>query len=383
MTYSAPLVSVIIVNFNGEGFLVPCLDSVLNNRYPNFEVVFVDNASTDSSLQIVQKRFGADPRLKIIKNKANYGFSGGNNVGFKHCCGQYVAFLNSDTVVDEEWLTALVDALQRDSTIGLAQSTVLMMDSDAIQTAGWVYSDYLVRKHALGKGRSGQKSFQSTFEVSVASGASMITKRSLITEVGLFDARVPFFYDDTLLSFKVWLANKRVVTVSKSKIHHILGASSKNEQKKTLSLFKANTCLLFDVYYRLDELAFAIFINSFRMLIDSTFCLKKKNLYVVHANMEGMLWALRNFRFLWSNRLRHWSKTKISPQTLKEKFIRVSLPVASYLFPSKLNDIRFEFAVHKYEAAVEKPAVISKIDICVLEQESKYIGSGLIAAVKS
>ena len=175
-----------------------------------------------------------------------------------------------------------------------------------------------------------------------------------------------------------------MVTVSSSKIHHIMGASSRDGWQKTLHLFKANTCLLFDVYYRLGELAFASLMTTIHAAVNSAYCLKKKNDSVLYANLLGVGWALVNFRYLWNNRLRHWSKTKISHELLKEKFVRVSLPVSSYFLPSKLNDDRFKYAVSKYELVIRKNLpLISKKGIFVSEQQGKYIKRKLVVAGKS
>ena len=103
-----PLVSVIILNFNGENYLERCLFSVLATKYPNFEVIFIDNASSDSSVKIVEKTFGNDERLRIFKSSQNIGFSGGNNLGFSYAKGDYIVFLNNDTIADPNWLTAIV-----------------------------------------------------------------------------------------------------------------------------------------------------------------------------------------------------------------------------------------------------------------------------------
>ena len=114
----APLVSVIIVNFNGEGYLNNCLSSVLSISYPKFEVVLVDNGSTDQSIEAAKTAFGNDKRLKIVKSHQNMGFSAGNNLGFAHTKGQYIVFLNSDTTVDKQWLDFLVDAMEEIRQLG-------------------------------------------------------------------------------------------------------------------------------------------------------------------------------------------------------------------------------------------------------------------------
>jgi GT2 family glycosyltransferase len=200
---SLPLVSIVILNYNGQNYLNNCLTSVLNNNYPNYEVLLVDNDSKDSSFNDAKTLFGNESSRQIYSNHANLGFSGGNNAGFEHCNGEYVVFLNNDTLVEPNWLTS-INALETDASIGLAsQSLILMMDGQTIQTGGWIFSNYLVFKHALGEKKPATQSFKPVFEVPIASGASMIIKKSLIVEIGLFDSAIPFFYDDTLLSFKV------------------------------------------------------------------------------------------------------------------------------------------------------------------------------------
>jgi len=350
---AVPLVSVIILNYNGKNYLQNCLKTVLENSYPNFEVILVDNASTDSSLKDAQTVFGGDPRLKTILNSRNLGFSGGNNAGFMHCHGEYVVFLNNDTQVEADWLTQLVAAMQNDPKIGLAQSKIINMHNEETQNAGWLFSNFLTRKHALGEKKPRQVTFHPIYEVSVASGASMIAPRSLIEQVGLFEPEIPFFYDDTLLSFKVWRANKKVVAVEGSRIRHIMGATSSwNVEFTTFNLQKAKTCLLFDVYFNLKDLAEAMLVNFSHSLALTLFLLRCKRLPAILGTLRGMSWSFRNFPYLWRSRQKHWIEPGISPSELKEKFIKIKLPTALYLVPSKLCNDWFDFATAEYEKSI-------------------------------
>jgi hypothetical protein len=79
----SPLVSVIIVNYNNREYLEKCLESVFRSNYPNFEVVFVDNASRDESTEFVKNKFGTESLLKIVQNSENLGYAGGNNAGIR------------------------------------------------------------------------------------------------------------------------------------------------------------------------------------------------------------------------------------------------------------------------------------------------------------
>jgi GT2 family glycosyltransferase len=181
----------------------------------------------------------------------------------------------------------------------------------------------------------------------------MIIRREVVEEMGLFDSKIPFFYDDTLLSLKTWFAQKRVVTVSGSRIRHVGGATNVwNIQFTTYHLLQSNICLLFDVYSKLTDLIRALLINAFNLSANSIFCLKRKNTAAVLGNIQGLAWGLSNFKYLWQNRLNNWSKTEIQQKQLEEKFLRLKLPVPFYLIPSRLSADYFTFEVGKYENAI-------------------------------
>jgi GT2 family glycosyltransferase len=101
------LVSVIIVNYNGKKWLQKCLDSLLNQTYTNFEIILVDNKSTDDSIKFLKTNY-LDKRLKIIEHKENSGFSGGNNIGIESAKGEYILLLNNDTWVDSDFLEKIM-----------------------------------------------------------------------------------------------------------------------------------------------------------------------------------------------------------------------------------------------------------------------------------
>ena len=349
-----------------------CLSSVFKTVYDNFEVILVDNASKDNSIETAEKIFSADSRLKIIKNKENTGFSGGNNTGFQHSNGEYIVFLNNDTIVDPDWLGTLVNAMQSDPTIGLAQSMILTIDGEKIQAAGWLFSDYLIRKYQLFKDKSSSLKFQPIFEVSFVCGASMMIRREIAETMGLFDPKLPFFYDDTLLSLKAWLSQKRVVTVSASKIRHIGGATNVwNIKFTTYHLLKSNICLLLDIYPKFADLARALLVNAFYISMNSMFCIKNKNADAILGSIDALTWSLKNFRYMWKNRLIHWSKAKISAEELKEKFVRVKLPVPFYLMSSKLGSDCLAFEVESYENKLIKTN-INRDKVNLIEKSSPF-----------
>src|SRR5688572_13233203 len=116
-----PKVSVIIVNFNGRHLLGELFESLARQTRPADEIIMVDNASADGSLEYVRESF---PWVKVIASKTNVGFAQGNNIGLEIAQGEYVAVLNNDTVVEERWLEELIQALDDDDLIGAVVSKI-------------------------------------------------------------------------------------------------------------------------------------------------------------------------------------------------------------------------------------------------------------------
>jgi len=331
-----PLVSVIILNYNGQRFLNRCLSSVLETRYARFEVVLVDNGSTDESLKLVQKAFGKNEKMKIVKLPKNMGFGPANNIGFRYAIGDYIVFLNNDTSVDSDWLAPLVDNLEKDRTIGLAQSVVLAMDGLTVQSAGILVSDYWVFFRLIGWGERWREDYYpDVFEISCASGTAMMTRKELIQDVGLFDPKYFWFYDDTYFSLKTWMNGKRVVTVSKSKVHHIGGGTAGYwnffvAKHSTVSQIS----LVFDIYWNLLDLATALFIFNFNLIVVSfKEIIEAKRTTRFWGNAFAVCWILKNLRYIWKNRLKCWSRARIDQKMLLSKMVRMNISASIYLVP--------------------------------------------------
>jgi GT2 family glycosyltransferase len=117
-----PLVSIVVVNFNGLHFLNSLISSLLIQSYPHFEIILVDNASSDQTVSFVKENF---PAVRLIESKRNLGFAGGNNLGIQAARGDLIALINSDTVVDRDWLYYLMETIQSDGNIGAVGSKIL------------------------------------------------------------------------------------------------------------------------------------------------------------------------------------------------------------------------------------------------------------------
>ncbi len=221
-----PLISVIVVNYNGLRVIQRCLDSILRSGYPAFEIIAVDNASNDGSLQLICGRCKSDRRLRAVANPRNLGFGGGFNLAANDAKGKHLVFLNNDTEVEPDAFANLVAVLERDPSVGAAQSKLLMMtdrdriDSagDMIPTIGWPSS--------RGKYEIDHGQYDVQVEISSARGAAMIVRKAVFQEVGGFDPDYFMYYEDVDLSWRIRLRGYKIEFVPRSVVYHFGGEFS-------------------------------------------------------------------------------------------------------------------------------------------------------------
>jgi len=235
-----PLVSVVILNYNGREFVGRCLRSVLDTDYPNFEVVFVDNASTDKSAELVEELYASDLRLRIIRNNRNLGFTGGNNVGGKAAKGKYVVFLNSDTEPDPHWLKELIKVFESDRSMGCCQCKLLLAeDRKRIDSAGG-FINRLGLCEERGSMEEDNGQYDHIDEIFHAKGAAIAARKSTLDQIGLFDETFFINYEDVDLCWRTWLRGYRVVFCPKSIVYHKSRAVTKRQKNMFHS---AKNCL--------------------------------------------------------------------------------------------------------------------------------------------
>jgi len=215
-------VSVIVINWNGKHHLERCLSSVLQQTYPNFEVVLVDNASTDGSVEFVRERF---PGVRIIRNEENLGFAAGDNVAIRTTRGDYVATLNNDTQVDPRWLEELVSAAEADPKVGMCASKMLFLHQPDIINSTGISLD----KAGIAWDRRGGEPDQDTgiepIEVFGPCAGAALYRRRMLEEVGLFDQDFFAYLEDVDLAWRARLMGWRCLYVPTARVYHIHSAT--------------------------------------------------------------------------------------------------------------------------------------------------------------
>jgi hypothetical protein len=275
----------------------------LGTDYPNFEVIFVDNASTDGSLEHAKKKFGQDSRLKFVVNDRNYGFARGNNIGLEHAHGEYIVFLNNDTKVDSNWLKELIKVMDPDPSIGIAQSKLLMMhDRRRIDACGLMLTPYgFFVERGMGEIDRGQ--YDSAAEIFAAKGAVIAVKRKVLNEVGPFDADYFIFAEEADLCWRVWLAGYRVVLAPKSVVFHVTAGTLRTiwPQGRPLYWYKNTLTTLFKNLGLKDLIKMlpVFMLASFGGILKN-----KKAIYQLPLFIKANAKVIANFRDVWKKRIK-------------------------------------------------------------------------------
>lgn len=242
--------SIIIVSWNVKEDLGNCLRSIEENKpHEIFEIIVVDNASTDGSVETIKKNF---PDVKIIVNSENRGFSAANNQAIKIAKGKYVFLLNPDTIIYQNSLDALITFLDGNEDVGACGPKFLDADGKAHFSVGYapsfralLYGRTFLR--SLGIFRRQHKKittrkfdFEKYSDVEQLSGAALMIRRSVMEEIGLMDESFFMYYEDVDLCLRIRKAGYRIVYVPDSIITHIGGKSSEQvSARKRIMLYRS------------------------------------------------------------------------------------------------------------------------------------------------
>lgn len=215
--------SIIILNWNGLKYLKECLNSVYKQTFGDFEVILVDNYSKDSSVSFVRHNF---PKTRIIKNKKNFGFAKGNNMGIKKSKGKYIVLLNNDTIVDKNWLKELVKTADERKEAGMI-SPKTYLKSGGIDTLGLKMTHW-----GLAFDIKEKKSIK---HLLCPSGVSCLYKKSMLKDIEYkgqyFDEDLFCYSEDLDLGIRAVLKGWECAYSDKSTLFHVHGGSTKGDSK--------------------------------------------------------------------------------------------------------------------------------------------------------
>ena len=247
---SLPRVSIIIVSWNARSVVEQCLPSVVNTDYPDFEVLFADNASTDCSSAWIAREY---PSVKIVRHPENWLFCRGNNAALPHATGDLILLLNNDVEVPPGWLHPLVETMTSSDDVGAVQPKLLQYDDRSQFEYAGASGGYLDRVgYPFTRGRifdtmeTDRGQYDDPRDVFWATGASILLRRTALQEVGLLDEQFEMHMEEIDLCWRLQRHGYRVRVQPKSTVYHIGGASlPKGSPRKTYYNYRNSLLLLY------------------------------------------------------------------------------------------------------------------------------------------
>lgn len=218
-------VLVAILSYNGMPYLRDCLDTVRSQSYESYDLIVIDNGSTDGSSQFVKKNY---PQVKVIENRENLGFAKGFNAGIatvlakRNARYKYVAFLMQDVKVDSNWLSELVKVMDKHEEVALSQSLILNQDGSIIDDDGGLLDPLgYTRPRNIGKAVE-KVDLRRPYKIFYATGGAMLLRitRSILINEELFDPIFGTYCEDIDLSWRVRLHGYEILCVPTSKVFH-------------------------------------------------------------------------------------------------------------------------------------------------------------------
>lgn len=218
------LLSIIIVNLNTCELLRKCLESLQRSSYRAIDIVVVDNGSQDGSPNMVEASF---PNVKLVGLPTNIGFVGGNLEALPYAHGEFVCFLNSDTEIEPDAFSHLVDYMEKHPKVGCCEPKLLWMkDPTRLDSIGdWLtWTGMLFHRGYLQK----DQGLTQPFPIFAAKGACIVLRSSLLDEIGSFDDSYFAYFEETDLCWRIWLSGYEVHFVPAARVKHLLAGTSQN-----------------------------------------------------------------------------------------------------------------------------------------------------------
>jgi GT2 family glycosyltransferase len=234
-----PMASIIVLNWNGKRFLGKCIASLLIQDYTNFEVLLVDNGSSDGSIEFVRNLFGNNPQLRIVALGYNYGFSKGNNLGMGYARGKYIIVLNNDTEVKPNFVSELVKVGESDEFIGSVSCKIMHYDGSVWFGQYFTHGGFIVPFFTQSFSKDTLNGIYRRYSLNLAnSGCAVLYRKELISKVEGFDEDFWSDWEDYDLGFRINIAGFKSVYIPMPLVLHLGGGSAGSSPERYVRVYR-------------------------------------------------------------------------------------------------------------------------------------------------
>lgn len=329
MDKSLPLVSVIIVNYNGRNFVSNCIESILKNNYNNYEIIVVDNASSDNTVSFIKRKFSNQSKLiKTLVLKKNFGPAKARNEGVNIANGKYIGFLDNDTEVDPNWIIEAIKEFEKDKKFGIIQCKLLLLkDPNRIDYAGEYIGQTGFLVHRAGFHEIDVGQYNQNVEILAAKSAGMFIRKEAFEKIGGFDDDYFIFVEETDLGWRSWLMGYKSIFCSTSIVYHLFSTTKDIVDKNSnnyLVRFHGTKNYIMTLIKNLGfrQLIYTLPIHGMIWLGLSSFLIIRGNYRSGFNILRGIWWNLVNLPKILNKRWYIQSRRVISDEILFKKIMK-------------------------------------------------------------
>lgn len=336
---NSPPVSVIIPHWNGIDILSECLQSLKKTTYVPLEIIVVDNNSTDGSQTWMKENH---PDVILVENEKNYGYAGGCNRGIPHCSGDYVFFLNNDTIQDEGCIEPLVETMMSDSSIAAVQPKILnYFQRDLFDYAGGAGGELDVFGFPFARGRifTTQEvdisQFNSIADIFWASGTAMVVRKNIFLKAGGFDELFFAHMEEIDLCWRFHLMGYTVRSAPDSLVFHKNAVTLPMYTTKKYYLNHRNSFMMLLSNY---SLPIALYVFPLRLALEGLafiYALIKLDWKHMAAIIKSQIWLIFHPHKIVGKRQSVKSIRKTRDKHVLNKMYKGSVVLSYYLFGKK------------------------------------------------
>jgi len=285
------MISVVVLNYNGQRYLNDCLSSLAAQTFCDFEVIVVDNASTDGSVEHIKANF---PWVRLVINKENRGFAGGTNSGIRAAEGELILTFNNDARADSRLLEHLQEPMA-DSKVGVCAAKMLLADGRINSTGICLSRSGAAWDRGMFEQDLGQ--YDAEEEVFGACAGAALYRKEMLDEIGLFDEDFFLYMEDVDLAFRGRLAGWGCIYVPEAVVYHNHGGTT--GAGSDLSVYYGNRNV---IWYAIKDFPARLLITSLPFIIARNlalipyYALRGQGRVILKSKLDALKGAVKMLR---------------------------------------------------------------------------------------
>ena len=328
-------VSIIIPHWNNVDVLSECLNSIASTDYPDFEIIIVDNASSDNSVEWIKSNY---PRVTLIENDKNYGYAGGCNIGADYANGEYLIFLNNDTIQEKNWVSNLVETMNSNSKIAALQPKVLnYYNKKLFDYAGGsggkmdVYCFPFARGRIFAKQEIDEGQYNNKEKCFWSSGTCFMVRKNLFYKAGGFDDMFFAHMEEIDLCWRLYAMGFEVWVDPQATVYHKNALTLPMHTHKKHYLNHRNSLLMLFSNYSIKNI---FLIGIPRLILEIVACfysILMLDWRHFTAILRSLFWIISHPNVIMKKR-KNFSKTRtIEDKKIMENMMQSSIVIKYYL----------------------------------------------------